>query len=205
MSKLKIAVIISSTRPSRFGEIPAKWILDRANERPEIDAEIVDLRDFNLPFFDEVASNAWAPSQNAEAVRWQNKVSEYDGYIFVVAEYNRAITGALKNAIDQAYTNWNKKAFGAVGYGTVGAARAIENLRTIGVELQMVSTRSAVHIAGADFMSVHPGFGGTKALTEIEGSIGNSTKDMLDQLIWWGSAAKAARDEEAAQTAEAAE
>ena len=129
MSKLKIAVIISSTRPTRFGEKPAQWILDKANERPEIEAEIVDLRDFNLPFFDEMASNAWMPSQNAEAVRWQNKISEFDGYIFVVAEYNRAITGALKNALDQAYVNWNKKAFGAVGYGTVGGARAIENLR----------------------------------------------------------------------------
>ncbi|MFC3703242.1 NADPH-dependent FMN reductase [Devosia honganensis] len=204
MSKLKIGVIISSTRPTRFGELPAKWILDKANERPEIEAELVDLRDFDLPFFDEVASNAWAPSQNANAVKWQNKISEFDGYIFVVAEYNRAITGALKNAIDQAYVNWNKKTFGAVGYGSVGGARAIENLRTIGVELQMVSTRSAVHIAGADFMSVHPGFGGTKAISEIEGSIGNSATDMLDQLVWWGEATKAARAEEAA-TAKAAE
>jgi len=204
VSKLKIAVIISSTRAARFGEIPAKWILEKANERPEIDAEIVDLRDFDLPFFDEAASNAWVPSQNANAVRWQNKISEFDGYIFVVAEYNRAITGALKNAIDQAYTNWNKKAFGAVGYGTVGAARAIENLRTIGVELQMASTRSAVHIAGADFMSVHPGFGGTKSLNDLEASIGNSTKDMLDQLVWWGEATKAAREDEQ-QTAQAAE
>lgn len=204
MSKLKIAVIISSTRATRFGEKPAQWILDKANERPEIDAEIVDLRDFNLPFFDEVASNAWAPSQNAEAVRWQNKISEFDGYIFVVAEYNRAITGALKNAIDQAYINWNKKAFGAVGYGSVGGARAVENLRTIGVELQMASTRSAVHIAGGEFMSVHPGFGGTKSLNDLEGSIGGSAKDMLDQLIWWGEATKAAREEDAA-TALAAE
>jgi NAD(P)H-dependent FMN reductase len=204
MSKLKIGVIISSTRPTRFGDKPAQWILDKANERPEIDAEIVDLRDFQLPFFDEMASNAWMPSQNAEAVRWQNKISEFDGFIFVVAEYNRAITGALKNALDQAYVNWNKKAFGAVGYGTVGGARAIENLRTIGIELQMASTRSAVHIAGADFMAVHPGFGGTKAISEIEASIGNSAKDMLDQLIWWGEAAKSAREDEAA-TAKAAE
>lgn len=193
MSKLKIGVIISSTRATRFGEIPAKWILDKVNERPEIDAEILDLREFDLPFFDEVASNAWVPSQNANAVRWQNKISEFDGYIFVTAEYNRAITGALKNAIDQAYTNWNKKVFGAVGYGSVGGARAVENLRTIGVELQMVSTRSAVHIAGAEFMSVHPGFGGTKSLADIEASIGNSAKDMLDQLVWWGNATKAAR------------
>ncbi|ODT83667.1 MAG: FMN reductase [Pelagibacterium sp. SCN 64-44] len=204
MSKLKIGVIISSTRASRFGDKPAQWILEKANERPEIEAELVDLREFNLPFFDEVASNAWVPSQDANAVKWQNKISEFDGYIFVVAEYNRAITGALKNAIDQAYTNWNKKAFGAVGYGTVGAARAIENLRTIGVELQMASTRSAVHIGGGDFFAVHPLGQQNKPMSDIEGSIGASAKDMLDQLVWWGNAAKAARadDEATAQAAE---
>jgi NAD(P)H-dependent FMN reductase len=204
MSKLKIAVIISSTRPTRFGDLPAQWILEKANERPEIQAEIVDIRDFDLPFFDEMASNAWMPSANQNAVKWQNKIDEFDGYIFVTAEYNRSITGALKNAIDQAYVNWNKKAFGAVGYGTVGGARAVEHLRNIGTELQMVSTRSAVHIAGADFMSVHPGFGGTKSIAEIEGSIGNSAKDMLDQLIWWSQATKAARQDDAS-VAEAAE
>ena len=204
MSKLKIAVIISSTRPTRFGDVPAQWIADKVNERAELQAEIVDLRDFDLPFFDEMASNAWMPSANANAVKWQNKISEFDGYIFVVAEYNRSITGALKNALDQAYVNWNKKPFGAVGYGTVGGARAVEHLRTIGVELQMVPTRSAVHIGGADFAAVHPGFGGTKAIADLEASIGNSAKDMLDQITWWGKATKAARDEDAA-AAQAAE
>ena len=204
MSKLKIAVIVSSTRPTRFGDKPAQWILDKANERAEIQAELVDLRDFDLPFFDEMASNLWMPSSNPKAVAWQNKVSEYDGYIFVVAEYNRSITGALKNALDQAYVNWNKKPFGIVGYGTVGAARAAEHLRTIGTELQMVSTRSAVHIGGADFFAVHPLGGQNKPFAEIEGSVGGAAKDMLDQLIWWGNATRAAREEDAA-LAEAAE
>ena len=204
MSKLKIAVIISSTRPTRFGDLPAKWIADKVNERPELEAEIVDIRDFDLPFFDEMASNLWTPSANPNAVKWQNKISEFDGYVFVVAEYNRSITGALKNALDQAYVNWNKKPFGIVAYGSVGGTRAAEHLRTIGIELQMVSTRSAVHIGGADFMAVHPGFGGTKSLTEIEASIGGSAKDMLDQLTWWTAATKAAREEDAA-TAQAAE
>lgn len=202
MSKLKIAVIISSTRDARFGEKPAQWILEKAKERPELEVELVDLRDFDLPFFNEVASNAWAPTQDPKAVAWQNKISEFDGYIFVVAEYNRAITGALKNAIDQAYTNWNKKAFGAVGYGSVGGARAVENLRTIGVELQMASTRSAVHIGGADFFTVWGG-GGNQPMSAIEGSIGQSAKDMLDQLVWWTKATKDAREQE--QVAQAAE
>ncbi|WP_224702947.1 NADPH-dependent FMN reductase [Devosia aquimaris] len=193
MSKLKIGVIISSTRPTRFGDKPAQWILEKANANPNIEAEIVDLRDFNLPFFDEMASNAWMPSQNPQAVAWQKKIGEFDGFIFVIAEYNRSITGALKNALDQAYVEWNKKAFGIVGYGTVGAARAAEHLRGIGVELQMVSTRSAVHIGGADFFAVHPLGQQNKPISEIEGSIGAGANDMLEQLVWWGNAAKAAR------------
>lgn len=204
MSKLKVAVIISSTRPTRFGEVPAKWILEKANARPEIDAEIVDIRDFDLPFFDEMASNAWMPSANPNAVKWQNKIAEFDAYIVVTAEYNRSITGALKNAFDQAYKEWVNKAIGFVGYGSVGGARAVEHARTIAIELQMANTRSAVHIAGADFMAVHPGFGGTKSLNDLEASIGNSAKDLLDQIIWWGNATKTARANDAA-TAKAAE
>ena len=198
MSNLKIAIIISSTRPTRFGDIPAQWILEKANARPEIDAEIVDLRDFNLPFFDEMASNAWMPSVNPEAVRWQNKISEFDGYIFVTAEYNRSITGALKNALDQAYINWNKKPFGAVGYGTVGGARAVEHLRTIGIELQMVPVRSAVHIGGGDFFAVHPLGGQNKPISEIEGSLAAGATDMLNQIVWWGKITKTQREADAA-------
>lgn len=193
MSKPKIAVIVGSTRPTRFADIPAKWILDQANARGDIDAEIVDLRDFPLPFFDEAASNLWAPSQNEVAVAWQKKVASYDGYIFVVAEYNHSITAALKNALDQSYVDWNHKAFGAIAYGAMGGARALEHLRNIGVELHMASTRSAVHIATGDFFKVHPGFGGSGNLADIEGSIGPSAKAMLDELVWWTNATKAAR------------
>jgi NAD(P)H-dependent FMN reductase len=200
MSKAKIAVIISSTRDSRFGAKPAQWIHDLAKEREEFDVELVDLRDYDLPFFNEVASNAWVPTQDPKAVAWQKKIAEFDGYIFVVAEYNRSITGALKNAIDQAYVEWNKKVAGFVGYGSVGGARAIEHLRLIATELQMVSTRSAVHIGGSEFYTVWGG-GKNEPMSAIEGVIGQSAKDMLDQLGWWASATRAQR---AADEAEAA-
>ena len=68
-----------------------------------METEIVDLRDFPMPFFDEVASNAWAPSQDPSAQRWQKKVAGFDGYIFVTAEYNHGIPAVLKNALDYAY------------------------------------------------------------------------------------------------------
>jgi NAD(P)H-dependent FMN reductase len=200
MSKLKIAVIIGSTRDARFGDKPAKWIFDLAKQRPELDVELVDLKDFDLPLFNEAASNAWAPTQDARAIAWQKKVGEFDGYIVVTAEYNRSITGALKNAFDQAYVEWNKKAIGFVGYGSVGAARAIEHARSIAIELQMANTRSAVHIGGSDFMPI---MFGQKTLADIEQNILPSAKDLLDQLIYWTRATKLAR--EAAVVAQAAE
>jgi NAD(P)H-dependent FMN reductase len=192
MSKLKIAIVIGSTRDTRFGTIPAQWIYDIAKKREDLDVELVDLKDFDLPFFNEPASNLWMPSSDPKAVAWQNKIGEFDGYIFVVAEYNRSITGALKNAMDQAYKEWVHKPAAYVGYGSVGGARAIEHLRLINVELQMVPVRSAVHIGGSEFYKVHPGMG-KQPISAIEDAILPSSKDLLDQLTWWGKATKAAR------------
>ncbi len=193
MSLPRIGIIIGSTRPTRFGDIPARWIKEKADATGAFETEIVDLRDHPLPFFDDVASNAWAPTQHESVREWQEKVASFDGYIFIVAEYNRSITAALKNAIDSAYVDWNRKAFGAVAYGSMGGARALEHLRSIGIELQMAATRSAVHVAGGDFFKVHPGFGGSGNLDDIEESIGASTTAMLDELAWWVDATRSAR------------
>ena len=193
MSKPKIAVILGSTRDSRFGPVPAKWIYDLAKQREDIEVEFVDLKEYDLPFFNEMASDLWMPSADPKAVAWQNKVAEFDGYIFVVAEYNRSITASLKNALDQAYKGWVHKAAAYVGYGSVGAARAIEHLRLINVELQMVPVRSGVHIGGSEFYKVFP-MGGNQPISSIEQAILPSAKDMLDQLTWWTKATKAARE-----------
>lgn len=191
MAQPKIAVVISSTRQTRFGEKPARWVFDIAAQRADVAVELLDLRDFPMPFFDEVASNAWAPTQNEGAQRWQKKVAEFDGFIFIVAEYNRSITAALKNALDYAYPEWNRKAAACVGYGSVGAARAVEHLRTICVELQMAPTRTGVHLQGADFMAVSRQ---GKSLDELEYLKANVTT-MLDELVWWTNALKAAREQ----------
>jgi NAD(P)H-dependent FMN reductase len=191
-SKPKIAVIIGSTRPTRFADRPAQWILKQAQARGDMDVGLVDLREYALPFFDEMASNMWMPSKNPEAIRWQQTVAKYDGYIFVVAEYNRSITGVLKNALDQAYKEWNRNPFTAIGYGGAGAARAIEHLRSIAVELQMVSTHAAVHISGGDFMALHPMFG-NKPIEEVEPNLLPSAKTALDELVWWAQATTAAK------------
>ena len=192
-AKPRIAVIIGSTRKTRFADKPAQWILDLARARGDWDVELVDVRDFDLPMFDEMASNAWMPSADPRAVAWQQKIASFEGFIFVVAEYNRSITGSLKNALDQSYVDWNRKAFGVVGYGALGAARAVEHLRTIGIELQMASTRAGVHISGGDFFAVHPLGQQNKPMSAIEASIGGSAQAMLADLDWWTRATKAAR------------
>jgi NAD(P)H-dependent FMN reductase len=197
MPKLKIAVILGSTRDSRFGHVPARWIFDLARQREDLDVELVDLKDFDLPFFNEASSDLWAPSQDPRAVAWQKKVAGFDGYIFVTAEYNRSITAALKNALDQAYVGWNRKAAAYVGYGSVGGARAVEHLRLINVELQMVPVRSGVHIGGSEFFKIFPA-GGNQPISAIEDAILPSAKDMLDQLTWWTRATKNAREATAA-------
>jgi NAD(P)H-dependent FMN reductase len=191
-AKPRIALIIGSTRPTRFADTPAQWMLKQAEARNDMDVELVDLRDHPMPFFDEAMSNLWAPSENPEAVRWQQMIGQYDGYIFVVAEYNHSITGVLKNALDQAYKEWNRKPFTAIGYGGTGATRAVEHLRGIGVELQMVSTKSAVHIGGGDFMAIHPYFG-KQPIETIEANLIPSATAAFDELVWWAKATMAAR------------
>jgi NAD(P)H-dependent FMN reductase len=190
MSKLKIAIVISTTRATRFGHKPAQWIRDIAAERNDIEAEIVDLRDFPMPFFDEVASNAWAPSQNPIAQRWQKKVAEFDGYIFVTAEYNHSMPAVLKNALDYASPEWNKKAAAFVGYGAVGGSRAIEHLRGVAAELQLATIKTGVYIQGADFMAVWKEGKDVKDIPHLQPGV----KDLLDQLVWWARALKTARD-----------
>jgi NAD(P)H-dependent FMN reductase len=192
-AKPKIALIIGSTRKTRFADKPAQWMLKQMQARDDLEVELVDLRDFDLPLFDEMASNAYMPSQDQRAVAWQKKISGFDGYVFVVAEYNHSITGSLKNALDQAYVEWAKKPMGAIGYGGVGAARAIEHLRGIAVELQMVPVRNAVHIGGGDFYRVGPYNPNAEPIEAIEGSIGGSASATLDDVVWWANATKAAR------------
>ena len=154
--KPRIAVIIGSTRDTRFADKPAAWILDLAKKRADWDVELVDIRDFDLPLFNERSSNLWAPSADPHAVAWQKKLASFDGFIFVTAEYNRSVPGSLKNALDQAYKEWVRKPAAVVAYGSTGGSRAAEHLRTIAIELQMVPVRSGVHIMGADLMKVHP-------------------------------------------------
>ncbi|HVY51412.1 MAG TPA: NAD(P)H-dependent oxidoreductase [Devosia sp.] len=200
MTKPKIAVIVGSIRPNRKGGDIANWVLAQAKAFGGFDLELVDLKDYPLPLFDAPASDLWMPATNEVAIRWQNKLNEFDGFIIVTAEYNRSVPGALKNAIDWAYKPFMKKAVAYVSYGSVGGARAVEHLRNIMVELQAVSVRQGVHIGGSEFASV---FMGKKTFDEVLPTFEPFLKDLFDNLLWWTNATKQAReqDQQAAKAA----
>jgi NAD(P)H-dependent FMN reductase len=188
----RLALIIGSTRPQRFADKPADWLLEQAAARDDLTLDRLDLRDFDLPFFAEAASNLHLPSVDPKALAWQEAIRQYDGYVFVVAEYNHSITAALKNTLDQAYVEWMRKPFAALGYGSVGAARAIEHLRGTSIELQMVPSKFSVHLGGSDLFKVHP-FGGNAPISEIEDVIKPSVDAMFDDLVWWATTLREAR------------
>lgn len=183
---LKIAIIIGSTRPQRVGESVARWVYDLAKQRQDAEFELVDIRDFNLPLLDEPVPPSQGQYTKEHTKAWAAKIDSFDAYIFVTPEYNHGISGALKNAIDFLYAEWNNKAAGFVGYGSAGGARAVESLRLVMAELQIADVRSQVALSlFTDFenMSVF------KPASYHEKSLTN----MLDQLIAWGGALKTLR------------
>ncbi len=198
--KPKIAVVIGSVRSNRFADKPANWIADFARANGTMDVEILDLKNFPLPIFDEAVSPAYGASQNPVARQWQAKLEEMDGFIFTAAEYSHGPTAALKNALDWAYPQWAKKPAAFVGYGGVGGARAIEQLRLHAVELQMVPTRNAVHIMFGEYLAV---VNDGKSLSDFPHLV-KAAEDTVAQLAWWVKATKAARDADLAQSAKAA-
>jgi NAD(P)H-dependent FMN reductase len=189
--KPRIGIIISTTRATRFADKPTEWFLDIASKRSDVEFEIVDLRDYPMPFFEEPASPAFAPVQNEAARRWQEKIASLDGYVFVVAEYNHSISGVLKNALDFAYREFNRKPATFIGYGGAGAARAIEHLRGILGELQVADLKYVVSIGMLEYIGIaREG----KSFADFP-YLADSTKPMLDDLVWWANALREAREE----------
>jgi len=191
MAKPKIAIVIGSTRPQRFADKPAAWIAEIAAERSDLDFEFVDLRDYPLPFFEEVASPVFVPPQSVVAQAWAARLAQFDGFVILAAEYNHGPTAVLKNALDYAFREFNKKPVTFVGYGGVGGARAVEQLRLVAVELEMAPLRQAVHIGLEPLLGV---MREGKTLWDYP-YLKERAGLMLEELAWWARALKAARAE----------
>jgi NAD(P)H-dependent FMN reductase len=190
MSNLNIGIVISSTRDARVGRSAAEYINSVASKRDDVNFEIIDLQDYPLPIFNEVAPNGTVLEvHDPIGKRWKAKIESLDGYIFTVAEYNGGMPGVLKNALDYTFTEWMRKPAAYFGYGSLGGSRAVQELRLVCAELHMAPMRNAVYLQGIDFFSV---MFGEKQINEFP-YLEPLTNDMLDHLIWWAKTLKDGR------------
>jgi len=183
---LRVAIILGSTRPGRIGEAVARWVYKLAGERSDAEFELVDVRDFNFPLLDEPVPPSRGQYSKEHTKAWAAKIGGFDAFVFVAPEYNHGISGALKNALDFIYAEWNNKAAGFVSYGSAGGVRAVEQLRLVMAELQIADVRAQVMLSlFTDFEK----FSVFKPAPHHEKSLNT----MLDQVIAWGTALKTLR------------
>ena len=194
---IKVGIVIGSTRPGRNAEQVAKWVLENAKKRGDANYELVDLKDYNLPLLDEPVPPSMGKYSKPHTKAWAEKVASLDAYVFVAPEYNHGMTGALKNAIDFVYAEWNNKAAGFVSFGSAGGSRAVEQLRGVMGEVQVADVRQQVlfnlYTDFENFSVLKPNAMHEAALTT-----------QLDQLVAWGGAMKKLREEKAEASRRAA-
>ncbi len=146
----KIQIIVGATRTGRHADKFAEWTLKLAEENKQkygVEFEVVDLKDYPLPFYDDPGSPAYGVIENPDVKKWAAKVGEASGYIIVTPEYNHGYPAVLKNSLDYVFPEWNNKPVGFVSYGGAsGGARAVEQLRQVVVELMMIPVRHGVHV-----------------------------------------------------------
>ena len=196
---IKIKIILGSTRQNRFSEKPAQWIFEEAKKLEGVVAELLDLRDYPMPFFDSPMSPSMAKGQYSNEVikKWAEKINDGDAFIIVAPEYNHGYTAVLKNALDVIYTEWNRKPVGFVSYGSAVGARSVEQLRQVAVELQMAPIRNAIHIPVDIFFAAMMGEGptGSEMFEPIrKGLMGDPVERFFNDLLWWARTLKAARE-----------
>jgi NAD(P)H-dependent FMN reductase len=185
---IRVAIIIGSTRPGRKAEAVARWVHEIAAKRSDAQFELVDVQAFNLPLLDEPAPPARGQYTHPHTLAWSEKIASFDGYVFVTPEYNHGTSGALKNAIDYLFKEWNNKAAGFVGYGSAGGVRAVESLRLVMGEVMVADVRTQVALSlRHDFEE----FTTFKPAPQHEKTVNS----MLDQLIAWSGALKPLREQ----------
>lgn len=178
---IRLAIIVGSTRPGRKAAAVAQWAFDIARQRNDAEVELVDIQDYNLPLLDEPVPPAMHQYSKPHTKKWAEKIDTFDAFVFVTPEYNHGTSGALKNAIDFLYQEWNNKAAGFIGYGSAGGTRAVESLRLVMGELQVADVRAQVALSlFTDFEN----FQDFKPAQHHEASV----NAMLDQVVSWGRA-----------------
>ncbi|WP_328871199.1 NAD(P)H-dependent oxidoreductase [Streptomyces sp. NBC_00287] len=181
---LNVTVVVGSNRHGRFGPVVAEWLLDHVQRREDLTPQVVDVAEVALP-----TSFARTEEATAALTDVSPKLATADAFVVLTPEYNHSYPAGLKNLIDWHYAEWRAKPVALVSYGGLaGGLRATEHLRQVFAELHAVTVRDTVsfHNAGASFDDS----GRLKDPTGPDAA----AKAMLDQLVWWGTALREAKE-----------
>jgi NAD(P)H-dependent FMN reductase len=183
---LNIAIVVGSTRPGRKSEAVARWVHDIAKKRTDTSFELVDIAAFDLPLLDEPVPPSLGQYSKPHTHAWAATIARFDAYVFVTPEYNHSIPGALKNAIDFLFKEWNDKAAAFVSYGGAGGVRAVEHLRGVMGELKVADVRAQVTLS---LFNDFENFATFKPAPRQEAAVNS----MLEDLIPWAKALQSMR------------
>jgi len=191
---MKVQVIDASVRKGRVTERVAAWVAAEADKIDGLEVEIVDLKSYELPLFDEAASPQYNPDRKPEGVvkKWLDKLSEADAFIIVSPEYNRTIPGPMKNAMDYIAFEFAKKPIGLVTHGSVGGAYAMANYRVALAQMLTITIPEMVMIPNASGVIDENGVLNEDARANPYGPQG-AIEAMLASLKWYGEALLAAK------------
>lgn len=185
---VKIGIITGSTRDSRVNIQVAEWVKSIADKRTDAEFELIDIKDYNLPRYnEEVPAIMTQDYKTPEAHPWSKKISELDGFVFITPEYNKAITSGLKDAIDYLYIEWNNKAAGIVSYGSSLGVTAANNLRLILTVPAVATVRTQ---PGLSLFTDFENMTTFKPAPFHEETVQN----MLNEVVSWSTALKTIRN-----------
>ena len=189
MSKPKLYVIAVSTRPGRAGLPICQWTFERARAHGALDVELVDLKEQNLPMFDEPRHPRLQQYEHEHTRRWSAKVAAADAFIFVTPEYDHSTPPSLVNALVYLAHEWAHKPVGFVSYGgPAGGTRAVQMIKPVMVALRMVPVLESVMVPlFADSIDASTGNFNANPLQEA------GATSMLDGLAKWTQALAAMR------------
>ncbi len=185
--KPKIGVIVSTTRPTRAGLGVAEWFVDQVKDMPEMDFELIDLKEVDLPLLSEPESASSGNYTQDKVKAWSKRIADFDGFVIVMAEYNNGYPAPLKNAFDTLYHEWSQKPVAFVGYGTYAASRAIDHMVAVVAKVNAMPITSTVIGVVKPWEAMDE-----KGWPKAEYVMGNMAH-FVDNLRWWATTLKAAR------------
>lgn len=174
-----IAILSSSIRTDRNSHRVALYFKAYLENNGLAHVEMLDLKDYNFPLFNERLSKQSNPLPGV--LDFAKKINAADGVVIITPEYNGGYPASLKNAIDVLYDEWYRKpvAICTVSIGAFGGSQVITSLQfslwkihamTIPVLFPVPNVLSAFDVNGIPM---------DKAKTDQQAS------EFINELLWY--------------------